>query len=178
MDKTACAITGHRPKSFPWKYDEGNPNCVLLKEFLAAQISKLVDRSVTDWFSGMALGVDIWSAEIVLFLRKNNPALRIHCILPCEGQEDKWSVSEQERYHAVLRRADEVFYVNRAYGPKCMLERNRYMVDHASILLAVYNGVQRSGTGATIRYAQRLGREIVVINPMSRTVIYESQRFV
>lgn len=170
MKKDACAITGHRPKSFPWKYDEADPRCVLLKEVLAAQISELVNSGVTDWFSGMALGVDVWSSEIILSLRKKNPALRLHCVLPCEGQEIKWRTPEQERYHSILRQADEVFYVNQAYNPTCMLERNHYLVEHTSILLAVYNGVRRSGTGATVRYAQKLGREIVMINPSSRII--------
>lgn len=53
-----------------------------------------------------------------------------------------------------------------------MLERNRYLVDHASILVAVYNGTQRSGTGATVRYAQKQGREIFIIDPVSRTTTY------
>ena len=35
MIETACAFTGHRPKSFPWKYNETAPDCVLLKEVLA-----------------------------------------------------------------------------------------------------------------------------------------------
>ena len=29
-----CAFTGHRPKSFPWKYNEADRECVLLKEVL------------------------------------------------------------------------------------------------------------------------------------------------
>ena len=31
MNKSACAITGHRPKSFPWGYNEAARDCVLLK---------------------------------------------------------------------------------------------------------------------------------------------------
>ena len=163
-----CAFTGHRPKSFPWKYNEDAPDCVLLKEVLAAQISALAERGVTDWLSGMAQGVDLWCAQIVLDLKKENPAMKLHCILPCEGQEVKWPMAEQERYSSFMRRADEVVYVNRAYHPDCMLERNRYMVDRASVLLAVYNGAYRSGTGMTVRYAQKLGREIIIINPILR----------
>ena len=48
--------------------------CVLLKEILAEQIAALADAGVTDWFSGMAQGVDLWAAELVLTLRKKNPA--------------------------------------------------------------------------------------------------------
>lgn len=54
MIETTCAFTGHRPKSFPWKYNETAPDCVLLKEVLAEQIKALADRGVTDFLSGMA----------------------------------------------------------------------------------------------------------------------------
>lgn len=169
----SCAFTGHRPKSFPWKYDETARDCALLKDALSEQIRLLADRGVTDFLSGMALGADLWCAEIVLGLRKENPALSLHCILPCEGQENKWPASEQERYHSILRQADDVVFVNRAYSRDCMLERNRYMVDHASVLLAVYNGARRSGTGATVNYARKMGREIIVIDPITRKAICE-----
>lgn len=170
MAKIVCAFTGHRPKSFSWKNDEKARDCVRLKEVLAGQITVLEDRGVTEWLSGMAQGVDLWAAEIVLDLKKKNPALRLHCILPCEGQERKWMASEQERYRSILRQADEVIYVNREYSANCMLERNRWLVDHSSVLLAVYNGIYRSGTGMTVRYAKQLGREVIVIDPVSRSV--------
>lgn len=165
MIETACAFTGHRPKSFPWKYDETAPDCVLLKEVLAAQIRALTDRGVTDFLSGMAQGTDHWCSQIVLGLKKKNPTLRLHCILPCKGQESKWTASAQELYHSILDQANEVVYVGQEYNRDCMLKRNRYLVGHSSILLAVYNGTRRSGTGATVRYAQKLNREIVVIDP-------------
>ncbi len=170
MIKTACAFTGHRPKSFPWKYNETAPDCVLLKEVLAKQIKLLAERGVTDWLSGMAQGVDLWCAQIVLDLRKENPALKLHCVLPCEGQESKWSASAQERYRSILEQANEVVYVGQEYSRDCMLERNRYLVDHSTILLAVHNGTWRSGTGATIRYALKKNRKIIIIDPISRSV--------
>lgn len=173
MTEITCAFTGHRPRSFPWKGDETAPGCALLKKTLAEQIKLLADRGVTDWLSGIAQGVDLWAAEIVLDLKEKNLALRLHCILPCEGQERKWPSSERERYYSILRQADEVIYVNREYHNGCMLERNRYLVEHSSVLLAVYNGTYRGGTGMTVRYAKRLGREVIVIEPVSRSVICE-----
>lgn len=168
MTEHTCAFTGHRPKSFPWGYDETARNCVLLKETLAAQISALAERGVTDFLSGMALGADLWCAQIVLDLRKKNPALNLHCVLPCQGQERKWTASAQEDYHSILAQADRVIYVGQKYTQDCMLERNRYLVEHSSVLLAVYNGSYRSGTGMTVRYAQKLGREIIIVDPISR----------
>ena len=172
MAEIVCAFTGHRPKSFPWGYNENAPSCVMLKEVLAVQISALAERGVTDFLSGMAQGVDLWCAQIVLDLRKKNPALKLHAILPCEGQESKWTVSAQEHYHSILKQANEVVHVGKEYSRNCMLERNRWLVEHWSILLAVYNGVFRSGTGATIRYARQLGRNIYILNPITRKIIY------
>ena len=165
MIEAACAFTGHRPKSFPWGYDENAPSCVLLKEVLASQISALAEQGVTDFLSGMAQGVDLWCAQIVLDLKKKNPALKLHAILPCEGQERKWTASAQEHYRSILAQANEVIYVGQEYSRNCMLKRNRCLVDHSSILLAVYNGTYQSGTGMTVRYAQRLKREIIIIDP-------------
>ena len=56
-------------------------------------------------------------------------------------------------------------YVSREYSKGCMLERNRYLVDHAACLLAVYNGEWRGGTAMTVRYAKKLGREVSILNP-------------
>lgn len=175
MIETACAFTGHRPKSFPWKYDETALDCVLLKEVLAEQIKILTDRGVTDFFSGMAQGIDLWSSQIVLDLQQKNLALKLHCVLPCKEQESKWTASAQERYRSILAQANEVVYVGQEYSRNCMLKRNRYLVDHSSLLLAVYNGVWRSGTGATVRYAQKLGREVIIIEPILRHITHMPQ---
>lgn len=172
-NQNSCAFTGHRPKSFPWKYNEAAHECVLLKEVLAAQITALAEQGVTDYLSGMALGTDLWCAQIVLDLQKKYPALKLHAILPCEGQDSKWTAPAQAQYHTILKQASNVVYVSRTYTSNCMLERNRYLAGHASLLLAVYNGTQRSGTGATVNYARKLGRKIIVIDPLTRSVSYE-----
>lgn len=169
-NQNSCAFTGHRPNSFPWKYNETDRNCVLLKKVLAAQIASLADRGVTDWFSGMAQGVDVWTAEIVLAMREKNPALILHCVLPYEGQDDRWSASARERYHAILKQAGSVTYVSREYYDGCLIDRNHRLVESDGLLLAVFNGGRRSGTGATVSYARKLGREIIMINPLSREI--------
>lgn len=165
MIERCCAFTGHRPRKFPWDYNETDARCVALKETLAKEIAKLVDVGYTDFLSGMAEGADTWAVLAVLALKKENPALRLHCVLPCEGQADKWSVSARKRYFFILEQADEVVYVSREYHDGCMLERNRYLVDHAACLLAIYNGERRGGTAMTVRYARKMGREVIVLNP-------------
>ena len=167
MIERYCAFTGHRPRKFPWGDNETDARCIALKKALAKEITKLVDAGYTDFLSGMAEGTDAWAVLAVLALKKENPALKLHCVLPCEGQADEWSASARERYFSILEQADEVVYVSREYHDGCMLKRNRYLVDHAACLLAVYNGEWRGGTAMTVRYAQKLGREITILNPVA-----------
>lgn len=169
----SCAFTGHRPHKFPWKDNEADPRCIALKETLAEQIATLAGAGVTEYFTGGADGVDCWAAEIVLTMREKNPALKLRCVLPHEGQADRWSDSAQERYHSILERANSVDYVSRQYYDGCMIDRNHRLVESAGLLLAVFNGVRRSGTGATVNYARKMGKEIIVIDPITRQVTRE-----
>ncbi len=167
MIEKCCAFTGHRPKKFSWGYNEADARCITLKKMLATQVAKLVDTGYTDFFSGMAEGADTWAALSVLTSKKENPTLKLHCVLPYEGQADQWSASARELYCSILEQADSIVYVSREYSKGCMLKRNRYLVDHTACLLAVYNGEWRGGTAMTVRYAQKLGREIIILNPLS-----------
>lgn len=170
---TACSFTGHRPHKFPWKDHETDPRCTALKSTLAEQIAALTAAGVTDYYSGGADGTDCYAAEVVLSLRKKNPALKLHCVLPCKEQAEKWDATAQKRYYSILQRADSVTYVSQKYYDGCMIDRNHRLVESAGLLLAVFSGVRRSGTGATVNYARKLGREIIVIDPLTRSVTHE-----
>lgn len=165
--ETSCAFTGHRPKKFPWGYNEADARCEALKAALASRIAGLAQAGYTDFLSGMAEGTDTWAALTVLALRKERPAIKLHCVLPCPGQDARWPASARDMYAAILRRADSVRYVSQTYDPYCMLRRNRYLVDHAACLLAVYNGELRGGTAMTVRYAEKLGRRVLILDPAS-----------
>ena len=170
MLDNCCAFTGHRPHKLPWRYNEADGRCLTLKVALSERITRLVDAGMTDFYSGGADGVDCWASLIVLELRKKNPALRLHLILPHEGQADKWSDSAQERYHSILEQADSIAYMSREYYDGCMLDRNHRLVEAAGTLLAVYNGERRGGTAATVRYARKLDRRIIILNPTTLEV--------
>ena len=173
MKRKACAFTGHRPQKFPWRKDETAPACAALKAALNAQILRLMESGFTDFLSGMALGVDQWAAASVLELRENNPILKLHCILPCKTQAEGWTATERDVYLAILDEADSVVYVNRDAIRDCMLVRNRFMIEHASLVLAVYNGEKRGGTASTVRYARKLGREVWILHPITLQITHE-----
>lgn len=176
MKRMSCAFAGHRPEKLPWKHDEADERCINLKAALLSQIAELAESGVMHFLSGMARGVDLWAALSVLELRKHNPKMKLHCILPCTTQADEWSDSEREVYQKILQQTDSVVYVNREYHKECMLERNHFMVDHADMLLVVCGNttVRRGGTAATIHYAQKMGKKIILLNPLSLDITCEN----
>ena len=168
--QTSCAFTGHRPHKLPWKYNEDDERCIATKGALSGQIDALARlRGVVDFYSGMADGTDVWAAMAVLELKKRRPDIRLHCIIPHPGQCDRWPRAAQERYHAILDKADEVKILSPRYYDGCLIDRNRYLVDAAGYLLAVYDGTG-GGTASTLAYARQLNREIVIVDPVARVV--------
>ena len=50
------------------------------------------------------------------------------------------------------------------YTNGCLQKRNRYLVDNADIVLAVWNGTP-GGTEYTVSYAKKKEKTLVIINP-------------
>ena len=170
MKEKTCAFTGHRPQKLPFGLNEEDARCTALKEKLRKQIINLVENeNVTHFISGMALGTDLMAAEIVLDLKVSYPGITLESAIPCETQAVKWTVSQRERYYDIAAQCDKETMLQSHYTPDCMDKRNRYMVDHADFILAVWNG-KPSGTGRTVTYARGKNRTVIVIDPVSLAV--------
>lgn len=161
-ERTIC-LTGHRPKSLPWGYDENRESCLRFKEEVRKVFVGAIEFGITTFLTGMAEGFDTIGAEILLELRKKHN-IEVVAVVPCVGQELKWKPDQQIRYKNILKRCDDVITLSDHYTPTCMNDRNKYMVDHSSICIACWNG-KPSGTGNTVRFAKQNGNRVRVINP-------------
>lgn len=161
-----CAFTGYRPEKFPFDDNEADPRCEQLKQKLFCEILRMTREGVSVFMSDMARRVDLWAAEAVLQIQNVKPSQKIElwAIIPYDRQPLAWSAKERARYQHILEQAAHVEYISHDYYNGCLQKRNRYMVDHATHLLAVYDG-QPGGTASTIRYARKKGLEITIIEP-------------
>lgn len=62
----------------------------------------------------------------------------------------------------ILFTGNETFYISERPGRSAFSQRNNWMVDHASRLIAVYTGAP-GGTKETIKYAKAQGLEVISI---------------
>lgn len=161
-----CAFTGHRPQKLKFLNSKHDERYLKLKQRIKKICVDLIDNhDVRIFLSGMALGVDMLAAEVVLELRAVYPDISLECILPCENQAEKWHQTERDRYNYILSQCDRQITLQKLYTDDCMIKRNRYMIDYADFLVAVWNRQPGGGTGYTVRYAQSLGVPVVVIDP-------------
>ncbi|MFQ9550401.1 MAG: SLOG family protein [Acutalibacteraceae bacterium] len=133
---------------------------------IVASLEREIRAAITDGFqtfiSGMARGVDIWAAEVVLRLRDNGSPIHLIAASPYQGFERAWSPAWQSRYASVLVGADIVRFVSLQYDRGCFQRRNEWMVDHAGRVIAVFNG-EKGGTKNTIDYADRQNVPVIYI---------------
>lgn len=158
-----CCFTGHRPDKLPWGLNETDPACRRLRIELALQLEALYRAGKRHFICGMALGCDMLFAEAVLEMRLEYGDVTLEAAIPCDSQADSWTEEQKRRYSAILHSCDKVTFVQHRYSPGCMMQRNRYMVDHSSVLLACFNGTS-GGTMNTLLYARRQGVETVIID--------------
>lgn len=163
----ACCFTGHRPEKLPWGRNEGDPRCVQLKDAIRDAVEAAYEEGYRHFICGMARGCDFYFAETVLALREERGDVTLEAAIPCPTQSRAWSQEDRRRWQALVDRCDFETVVQEQYTPDCMLRRNRYMVDHSGLVIAVYDGGE-GGTRHTLEYAIRKKVPFLDIRPEYR----------
>lgn len=157
----SCCFTGHRPGKLPWRYNEEDPRCLSLKRRIADAAEAAYEEGYRHFLCGMALGCDLYFCEAVLALRKRRPGVTVEAAVPCPTQADAWAPDQRARYKRLVEACDFETLVSAQYTPYCMQRRDRYMVDHASLLIAVFDGTP-GGTQYTMQYA--MSRRVSIVD--------------
>lgn len=151
-DEIGIAVTGHRP-------DEMGGYSVSVKDDLVALArAQLVQPDFSGLiYVGMALGWDQAVAQACVDLGRPFVA----CI-PIEGQDRLWPRASRDHYWRLMGRADRIVHVWEhddypmdSFYPNirdAMHARNRFMVDRARLLLALWDG-SPGGTWHAVSYA-------------------------
>ena len=155
LRKHRCCFTGHRPEKLQMSK-------AVICDALEREIRAAVADGFQTFITGMARGVDIWAAEIVLKLRDEGNAVHLIAASHYKGFEKSWSQEWQNRYTTIMATADIVRFVSPAYDRGCFQRRNEWMVDRSARVIAVFNG-EKGGTKNTIDYAYRNGIPVVFI---------------
>ncbi len=153
-----CCFTGHRPGKMEFGEKE-------IKPLLEMAIDNAIADGYVTFITGMAMGTDIWAAEIVLERKKHNKDIHLICALPHPNFDNRRSMAEKMRFNKIIKNADLVKEINEHYFTGCYQVRNEWMVDRSNLVISVFSG-QKSGTNNTVDYAKR--KDIKVVNVLDR----------
>lgn len=160
----SLCFTGHRSEKLPKTEKEMEH----LKQKLLSEIDKAVENGIDTFYFGACYGFDLLAAQMVLRRKKvislNKPRqnlIKLVAVIPHEGQANAWCEKDRELYFDyTLPYCDEVVTLHTQFSPGCYHERNRYMVDRCSKMIAYYDG-GLGGTAYTVNYAKTNGLEII-----------------
>ena len=145
------SATGHRPDKLGGYGDDVFDR---LSRFAFSVLDKY--ESDTAIISGMALGWDQAVSKAAL-----GHGMRLIAAVPFKGQESRWPLPSQARYQDLLAQASKVVVVcDGSYSAWKMHERNKWMVDRASEVLALWNGTD-GGTKNCVDYAVKKDKTIL-----------------
>ena len=87
-------------------------------------MSRSIANGDVTFITGMAMGPDIWAAEIVLERKKRNKDLHLICALPHPGFESRRSMAEKMRFNKIIKNADLAKEISDQYFNGCYQVRN------------------------------------------------------
>ena len=92
------------------------------------------------------------------------PGMTLTAAIPFRGQADRFKSSDRMVYNGLMDSADEVIILSEYYYTRCFLDRDEFMVENASLLIAFYDGREKGGTYYTFKKANSLGVPVVDIH--------------
>jgi uncharacterized phage-like protein YoqJ len=157
------------------------------------EVIRIVMKKYGDchFICGGALGIDQMAFNICNQIQSEQYTheqipLFLELAMPFENQSANWPPSSQYELWQERELANKVTMVDTlveyatygvgapgAYHPAKMQRRNEYMVDKSDLVIAVWNG-STGGTGNCVRYARKLGKQIIIINPDTLRITVES----
>ena len=176
MSEIHVAITGMRPKTMG-SYDMHCTQYFNIKELIYNTLYDVCQEFPNDTIVlhvGGAPGVDQWAFEKAYEL-KDYFNIRIELDIPFKYQYQKWPKSAQQDYFRQCDLADKKVFVDTVveykdesapmheFSAKKLFNRNHYMVDKSSILLAFWD-YESKGTGETVQYGKLRNRVVRIFD--------------
>lgn len=161
MEKKICCVTGHRPDAFPWKNDTEDVRFHIFLKRIEQAVDTALLLNAGRFICGNALGVDTWTAQIVLEKRKHDPDIYLEVALPFLSHN-----SNSLSCLNVQKQADWTHVVSTKKCRKAaFFQRDKYMVDHSDMIIAVYDDQmpRKGGTQRTLAMAKEKGLKIIQV---------------
>ncbi|NLJ58696.1 MAG: DUF1273 domain-containing protein [Tissierellia bacterium] len=131
-----------------------------LKEIIENLINNF---NVSHFISGMELGFEQTSAEILNELKVKYPKVTLEAVLPYENFSINWNEEERDKYYSLMQNIDKETLLQYHYTKDCIRKRNIFMVNKSNYLILLSSDT--SEIYNFILYAKHNKKAVFIIQP-------------
>lgn len=147
---SVCCFTGHRDFN-----SEKHPDTYLI---LIDTIKKVYEEGCDYFITGAARGLDYEASVAVNSLKEDGFPITLEAAVPYPQM-----INYYQSAYTIIN-SDIKNYIGQCYSKDIFHRRDRYMVDKSDIVIAMYDGRKSGGTYYTMKYAQKCGKKLIIIN--------------
>ncbi|RWZ60307.1 DUF1273 domain-containing protein [Halobacillus fulvus] len=174
-------VTGYKPIEMGiFKPDD--PKIYFVKEAIKKRLIGLMEEGLEWVLTSGQMGVELWTAEVVLDLKEDEYPIELGIIPPFENQHERWPEAFQAVYEEVTMLADffkPVF--NKGYdGPYQFRAKDQFLVEHSDGCLVLFDedtdGSPKFFLNVARKYKEAGSYDILYITPFDLDEIVEEMR--
>lgn len=161
-------VSGYRPHELGI-FNEKHPGIQIIKKAIENELRSLIEDGLEWVIVSGQLGVEIWTAEVVIELKNEFPQLKYSVITPFLDIEKNWNEQRQQQYAYIISQADFVTSITKKpyEAPWQFVEKDKFIIQNTDALLLVYDEEHEGSP----KYLKRLVEKYMERNPYELFVI-------
>lgn len=174
-------VTGYKPMEIGI-FKQQDDKVSFIKETIKRRLITYIDEGLEWVLVSGQMGVELWTAEVVLDLKDEDYAVNLGIIPPFENQQERWPEDLQMIYEEVTMTADFFQPVyNKGYeGPYQFKARDQFLIEHSDACLVLYNeeteGSPRFFLNMAEKAVEKGNYQILYITPFDLEETVEEMR--
>lgn len=132
-EKNCCVIGGNltNERYCKEKFSE-------LKNILENIITDLIENeSVTQFISGMDLGLETFFAKRIIDYRNTYPNIKLTCVIPYETQAEFWSEEKRDDYFSTVEKSDKEIMLQKKYTSDAIANKNKFLIENCEFCILI-----------------------------------------
>lgn len=130
----------------------------------------IIQYNIQQGFTSLAVGADQLFTEVLKKIK-----LPYVAIIPCNKYAETFqNQMHTEKYYVLLQSASDIITLEyETPSEKAFFEAGKLVVNLSDIVIAIWNGKPAQGLGGTgdiVAYALSLGKRIIHVDPIKKTV--------
>ncbi|MCA1023252.1 SLOG family protein [Halobacillus litoralis] len=174
-------VTGYKPMEMGI-FKQQDEKVIFVKETIKRRLLTYIDEGLEWVLVSGQMGVELWTAEVVLDLKEEEYAVNLGVIPPFENQQERWPEDLQMIYEEVTMTADFFQPVyNKGYeAPYQFKARDQFLIEHSDACLVLYDEETEGSPRFFLNMAEKAvengGYQILYITPFDLEETVEEMR--